>query len=987
MQYDAYQLALEATTQVEELTEDEAAAEVVPQQTQGGDVLFFVFEAKGEATQVFTAENIAVLKEIHDTLVGNEQFEDFCLREDVSEVSGGPGGETDGTTPVGDCQPPLAPHDIFYGSVEITDDAVDYDAFVEVENFDDIVRTTELVVVTMLRETGTVDQFQVLSEVQAAFPGQDDDVLRVLTVYASMQQLATTLDGSSSEQRNVDNVLKLMKHMLRIPSLGRFIFFFDKNFLETGESRFTRAIYSFGLPLEGYNNREDRAAEQSEKLAKWFQDDLRAFLINKSENSPLDVLYFATPLVADEFLLIIVFDMLLAVGSMIVVFAWLWYQTESVTVAIAAMTEILLSLPLALFVYRLVLGLEYISGLVAMCLYIVLAIGADDVFVFMDAYKQSLYQGPEVTGSFQTRMLWTYRRAAGAMLITSFTTACAFFATALSPLAEVASFGIFAALCIIFDYLLVITWLPAIVVYYHNNWELKPNCCCACCHPKGCSGLCAKQPVTTTEQLGGGAGEVELVVTGDDARAGDDEEAGGASSAAAEPAPVKKRVLEHFFEGKFADFIINKKSRTGIFIFFALLLIPVIYFDAQAEEATSADEFFPEDHPFQRIFSAINSEFSASSEDRNAVAMIVWGVEGVDRDGVSPLVDPSNLGSVIWDEEFAWTPAMQTHVVDTCERARLADFVGRDKENPALGAVVCFAETWRDWVVGNGDEWPVPASEADDSLVAWLEADVNPDFPGTTNFALFDKYVGVDATGVRWVAIEADTQLLERSFSTEAEIRGHYDAFEEFVAEVNAGAPAAAFQTALGQPGRWVWMHTQSIYLTSAITGASFGAFLAFAVLLGATRNIVVALLSMLTIAGILASVLATMTMIGWQLGNIVSINLTILGGFAVDYVVHLAHSFMHNRGTREERVRAALADMGVSVLSGMITSVGASLMLFATTLQFFAKFGGFLLMTVAFSWVWANFFFMSLMATVGPEGGERWLGLKAGPKTTSPSS
>lgn len=54
---------------------------------------------------------------------------------------------------------------------------------------------------------------------------------------------------------------------------------------------------------------------------------------------------------------------------------------------------------------------------------------------------------------------------------------------------------------------------------------------------------------------------------------------------------------------------------------------------------------------------------------------------------------------------------------------------------------------------------------------------------------------------------------------------------------------------------------------------------------------------------------------------------------------VHLSHSYMHSKSTtREERVRDALRDMGVSVISGMITSVGASTMLFFTTLQFFSK-------------------------------------------------
>ena len=44
-----------------------------------------------------------------------------------------------------------------------------------------------------------------------------------------------------------------------------------------------------------------------------------------------------------------------------------------------------------------------------------------------------------------------------------------------------------------------------------------------------------------------------------------------------------------------------------------------------------------------------------------------------------------------------------------------------------------------------------------------------------------------------------------------------------------------------------------------------------------------------------------------------------------------------------------------------------ASLPLFACNLQFFAKFGTFLCLTILFSWLFANFGFMSILATIGP--------------------
>merc|ERR1711977_758182 len=103
----------------------------------------------------------------------------------------------------------------------------------------------------------------------------------------------------------------------------------------------------------------------------------------------------------------------------------------------------------------------------------------------------------------------------------------------------------------------------------------------------------------------------------------------------------------------------------------------------------------------------------------------------------------------------------------------------------------------------------------------------------------------------------------------------------------------------------WVWMHTQTVFVSSALSGMITGTILAFVVVLLATQQILVAFASVLTIVGILASVLGAMVALGWELGTIESICLTILAGFSVDYVVHLAHAFVHaERKERSDKVR-----------------------------------------------------------------------------------
>ena len=155
-----------------------------------------------------------------------------------------------------------------------------------------------------------------------------------------------------------------------------------------------------------------------------------------------------------------------------------------------------------------------------------------------------------------------------------------------------------------------------------------------------------------------------------------------------------------------------------------------------------------------------------------------------------------------------------------------------------------------------------------------------------------------------------------------------------------------------------------SIYVRTAVQSSLLGVIIAFVVLLLTTRVFHIAFFASLSIVSVLVSVTGLMVLLGWYLGSIESILIGIIAGFSVDYVVHLAHAYESAHGDVPERITAAFGDMGISVMNGMVTSVAAAVPLFFCQLQFFAKFGIFLCSTIAFSWLFANFAFMSVLAT-----------------------
>jgi len=65
-------------------------------------------------------------------------------------------------------------------------------------------------------------------------------------------------------------------------------------------------------------------------------------------------------------------------------------------------------------------------------------------------------------------------------------------------------------------------------------------------------------------------------------------------------------------------------------------------------------------------------------------------------------------------------------------------------------------------------------------------------------------------------------------------------------------------------------------------------------ILLLATRNVLISLYAIMSVAFIVLCIMAMMVLKGWELGVSESIAMVIIIGFSVDYVVHLAAHYVH---------------------------------------------------------------------------------------------
>lgn len=241
-------------------------------------------------------------------------------------------------------------------------------------------------------------------------------------------------------------------------------------------SHYTRSLFYIGYPLKGYWNVEDKPEEQTSKLEDHAQEAFAKILDEKYTNGieSMNFFYFLRPLFFNAISQQVIFDLLLAGASFTFIFLFVLFQTQSVWITGWAVFSILTCFFGANLIYRLILDCRYIGIFHVLSVFIILGIGADDVFVFVDTWKAS----EEMTfDDLAARLSFVYKRAARAMFITSVTTVVAFMTSVFSPLLGVSTFGIFSALLVFVNYCSVILFFPTVIITYELFWkEWRWNC-------------------------------------------------------------------------------------------------------------------------------------------------------------------------------------------------------------------------------------------------------------------------------------------------------------------------------------------------------------------------------------------------------------------------------------------------------------------------------------------------------------------------------
>lgn len=364
---------------------------------------------------------------------------------------------------------------------------------------------------------------------EACALGQELGADKMATARAVSEDLAAIVakwDGKGDEPvSDMATLAELVAWMRRLPSRAREVdFSVDKSFnVSNPACKYARSLIMFGGPLLGgfnaepflnYSNIYEFRDQQARTVVAWLrsgssqsgwrldrdgngrvsEEEVEAYTASRQDGQKSDAAsawnilntlreasyvssfsdsltlhFLMTELLFDVFVRVLLADVALIYMANIFIFLYLWIGTNSYLIAVVGVYQINLSVPLAWIIYRDILQIKYFSVMNLLMIFVVCAIGADDLFIFMDAYTLSEFEGPRVMKrkyrpgrrahgdftcktpraaflNFTTRMDWVYRRSGLAMFITTSTTCLAFLCLLFTPLPGPRSFGIFGEL-------------------------------------------------------------------------------------------------------------------------------------------------------------------------------------------------------------------------------------------------------------------------------------------------------------------------------------------------------------------------------------------------------------------------------------------------------------------------------------------------------------------------------------------------------------
>lgn len=630
--------------------------------------------------------------------------------------------------------------------------------------------------------------------------------------------------------------------------------------------------------------------------------------------------------------------------AIVIVLLVMCVYTRSVFITLMTIIAIISSLIVSYFLYRMVFNFEFFPFMNLTALIILVGIGADDAFVLCDVWNYTKFDKPHAELADTVGV--TLQHAALSMFVTSFTTAAAFYANYVSNITAIRCFGVYAGTAILVNYILMVTWLPAVVVlherYLPNMFPCSkpPHQQRGYCTRMFWAGLCqkAKKCLFTVSEA--------------------------------------SRI---FFE-KVLPCIVIKLRYLWLFWFLAITVggAYVVCVNPKMKlPSLELAEFqvFRSSHPFERYDAEYKKLFMFErvhhGEDLHMPITIIWGITPVDNG--DPL-NPKNKGKLMLDSSFnIASPASQLWILNFCQKLRNQSFVFQSEEQDFTS---CFIETFKQWMENQDCEeasvYPCCSQSTFPYKQEVFELCIKRaimELDRSTNYHLDSKTPGprfdINDT-IRAIVLEFQSTYL---FTLA------YEKMYQFYSEVDAWITEELQYAPAGLSHGWFISNLEFYDLQDSLSDGTLVAMalsvaVAFSVMLLTTWNVIISLYAILSIAGTIFVTVGSLVLLGWELNVLESVTISVAVGLSVDFAVHYGVAYrLAPEPDREGKVIFSLSRMGSAIAMAALTTFVAGAMMMPSTVLAYTQLGTFMMLIMCISWAFATFFFQCMCRCLGPQG------------------
>ncbi|CAG5927864.1 unnamed protein product [Menidia menidia] len=629
--------------------------------------------------------------------------------------------------------------------------------------------------------------------------------------------------------------------------------------------------------------------------------------------------------------------------AIVIVLVVMCVYTRSIFITLMTIIAIISSLIVSYFLYRMVFNFEFFPFMNLTALIILVGIGADDAFVLCDVWIYTKYDKPHANLAETVSM--TLRHAALSMFVTSFTTAAAFYANYVSNITAIRCFGVYAGTAILVNYILMVTWLPAVVVLHERY---LPNVF-TCPKPPHQQGFCTQMFWA------------------------------GLCQKASKCLFTVSEASRIFFE-KVLPCIVIKLRYLWLLWFLAITVggAYVVCINPKMKlPSLELAEFqvFRSSHPFERYDAEYKKLFMFErvhhGEDLHMPITIIWGVTPVDNG--DPL-NPKNKGKLMLDTTFnIASPASQIWILNFCQKLRNQSFVFQSDEQDFTS---CFIETFKQWMENQDCEeasiYPCCSQSTFPYKQEVFELCIKRaimELDRSTSYHLDSKTPGprfdINDT-IRAIVLEFQSTFL---FTLAYEKMFHfYREVDAWITEELRYAPA-------GLSHGWFVSNLEFYDLQDSLSDGTLIAMalsvaVAFSVMLLTTWNIIISLYAILSIAGTIFVTVGSLVLLGWELNVLESVTISVAVGLSVDFAVHYGVAYrLAPEPDREGKVIFSLSRMGSAIAMAAVTTFVAGAMMMPSTVLAYTQLGTFMMLIMCISWAFATFFFQCMCRCLGPQG------------------